>query len=84
MATGVFRATILQTQAPGALMGRISAAAFVVGVGGPWLGDIESGIAAELTDPVFAAVAGGIACVIGVTLLHLWRPEFARYRAPAD
>lgn len=84
MATGVFRATILQTQAPGALMGRISAAAFVVGVGGPWLGDIESGVAAELTDPVFAAVAGGIACVIGVILLHLRYPEFARYRAPVD
>ncbi len=82
MATGVFRATILQTQAPGALMGRVSAAAFVVGVGGPWAGDIESGIAAELTNPVFAAVAGGIICVCGVILLHFWRPEFARYRAP--
>ncbi|MDY0874006.1 MFS transporter [Dongia rigui] len=81
MATGVFRATILQTQAPGALMGRISAAAFVVGVGGPWLGDIESGIAAELTTPVFAAVLGGIACVVGVVMLHFWRPDFARYDA---
>ena len=76
---GVFRTTIIQVNTPDALQGRVNSVGFVVGAGGPRLGDVESGVVASLTSPVFSAVSGGIVSVIGVVLLSLMRPAFARY-----
>ncbi|MCA1666791.1 MAG: MFS transporter [Thermomicrobia bacterium] len=78
---GVFRTTIIQVNTPDALQGRVNSLAFVVGAGGPRLGDVESGLVASLTSPVFSAVSGGLASMIGVTFLGLLRPTFARYDA---
>jgi hypothetical protein len=81
---GVFRTTIIQVNAPDALQGRVNSVGFVVGAGGPRLGDVESGIVASLTSPAFSAVSGGLVSVIGVVLLGLTRPAFARYDARKD
>jgi predicted MFS family arabinose efflux permease len=78
---GVFRTTIIQVNTPDALLGRVNSVGFVVGEGGPRLGDVESGVVASLTSPGISAVSGGIASVIGVVLLGLIRPAFARYDA---
>jgi hypothetical protein len=43
------------------------------------LGDVESGVVAALTSPVISAVSGGLACLVGVVLLGLAFPAFARY-----
>src|SRR5262249_47228574 len=40
---GVFRSTIIQVNAPDSLRGRVNSVGFVVGAGGPRLGDVESG-----------------------------------------
>jgi hypothetical protein len=63
------------------LLGRLSAVNFVVVSGGPRLGDLEAGSVAALTSPVFSAVSGGLACMVGVLLLGLAVPAFARYRS---
>jgi len=76
---GVFRTTIIQVNTPDALQGRVNSVGFVVGAGGPRLGDVESGVVASLTSPAFSAVSGGLASVIGVVLLGLSGPAFARY-----
>ena len=76
---GVFRTTIIQVNTPDALQGRVNSVGFVVGAGGPHLGDVESGVVASLTSPGFSAVSGGLASVIGVVLLGLLRPAFTRY-----
>lgn len=77
---GVFRTTILLVSTPDALQGRVSGVGFVVGAGGPRLGDIEAGAVATLTSPVISAVSGGLACVAGVLLIGLLAPSLARYR----
>jgi len=76
---GVFRTTIIQVNTPDALQGRVNSVGFVVGAGGPRLGDVESGAVASLTSPVFSAVSGGLASLFGVLLLGLIRPAFARW-----
>jgi MFS family permease len=78
---GVFRTTIIQVNTPDALQGRVSSVGFIVGAGGPHLGDIESGVVASLTSPAFSAASGGIASVIGVVLLGLTSPALARHDA---
>jgi MFS family permease len=82
MVSAVFRQTILLQNVPDALLGRLSAVNFVVVAGGPRLGDLEAGGVATLTTPVFSAVSGGLACLVGVVLLGLAVPALARYRAP--
>lgn len=76
---GVFRTTIIQVNTPDALQGRVNSVGFVVGAGGPRLGDVESGIVASVISPAFSAVSGGLASVIGVVLLGLTSPAFTRY-----
>jgi hypothetical protein len=78
---GVFRITILQVNSPDSLQGRVSSLGYVVGVGGPRLGDVEAGVVAAITSPVISAVSGGLACLVGVVALGLAFPGFARYRA---
>jgi MFS family permease len=84
MVSAVFRGTILLQNVPDALLGRLSAVNFVVVAGGPRLGDLEAGSVAALTTPVFSAVSGGLACIVGVALLGFAVPAFARYRSGGD
>ena len=79
--SAIFRSTILQTTVPDRLRGRLSAIHIMVVTGGPRLGDVEAGVVAHLTTPVFSAVSGGVACVLGVGLLAWLVPQFRRYHA---
>jgi len=81
--SAVFRSTILQTSVPDNLRGRMSAVHILVVVGGPRVGDAEAGLVAALTTPTIAVLTGGLACIIGVGVLALVVPEFARYRSTA-
>jgi hypothetical protein len=67
---------------PDNLRGRISAVHILVVTGGPRLGDVEAGVMAALFSPTVSVVTGGVACVVGVVVLALLVPEFARYRRP--
>ena len=81
--SAVFRSTILQTSVPDNLRGRMSAVHILVVVGGPRIGDAEAGLVAALTTPTIAVLTGGLACIVGVGVLALAVPEFARYRPVA-
>lgn len=78
--TVVLRATIVQTSIPDDLRGRISAAEYVVGVGGPKLGNLESGVVGSLASPAISAVSGGLAAIAGAVVIGLAMPAFAQYR----
>jgi len=80
--SAVFRGTILQTNVPDSLRGRMSAINILVVTGGPRIGDVEAGLVASLTSPVVSVVTGGALCLVGVVVLALAVPEFVRYRAP--
>ena len=78
--SAVFRSTILQTSVPDSLRGRITAVHIMVVTGGPRIGDVEAGLVAVLTTPVFSVVFGGLACIVGAWLIA-WRiPELWRYQ----
>jgi MFS family permease len=79
--SAIFRSTILQGTVPDSLRGRLSAIHIMVVVGGPRLGDLEAGVVAQFTSPVFSVVSGGVACIAGVGLLALLVPQFARYHS---
>ncbi|QTG80930.1 MFS transporter [Arthrobacter crystallopoietes] len=77
--SGVFRNTILQSATPDAMRGRLQGIFIVVVAGGPRLGDAVAGGNGEWLGEGFAAVAGGLACMLAVWLLHKWQPRFACY-----
>jgi MFS family permease len=79
--SSIFRHTILQLETPDALRGRLSAINLVFVAGGPQLGQVESGVVAELWSPEASVVSGGLACVGMVFVAHALAPEVARYRA---
>ena len=54
----------------------------VVVAGGPRLGDVESGTVASLFSERVSIVSGGLLCILGVLVLAMLFPSFARYRAP--
>jgi hypothetical protein len=81
--TTVLRATILQTKTPDDLRGRLNSLDFIIGMGGPSLGNARAGAVAGLFGPVTSVVAGGAACVLGILLLTTSKP-FRRYDAKAD
>ncbi|HEV2311065.1 MAG TPA: MFS transporter, partial [Acidimicrobiia bacterium] len=79
--SAVFRGTILQTQTPDALRGRLSGIHTLVVAGGPRIGDFEAGVVAAAFTPTVSVISGGVLCVVGVGAVAVLSPQFARYRA---
>jgi MFS family permease len=78
--SAVFRNSILQLTVPDELRGRLSSVHIAVVTGGPRLGDAESGAVAALTNPSFAVVSGGLACMAGAGVIARLMPELPRWR----
>jgi len=81
MWSAIFRSTILQTVTPENMRGRLSGIELAVVASGPALGDLEAGVVAALTRVQTSIVAGGTLCVVGVGVLSLLSPQFAKYDA---
>jgi MFS family permease len=79
--SAIFRSTILQLNIPDSMRGRLSAFHSMVTTTGPRLGDFEAGAVAALVNPTFSVVSGGIACVVGITILAAVLPEMRLHRA---
>jgi MFS family permease len=78
----VARQTIIQLSTPDALRGRVASVNFIFVGASNQLGDVESGLLAGATSPMFTALFGGIACLgvlawtaVAVPELRRWRPE---------
>lgn len=81
MVSAVFRMTILQSDTPDAMRGRLQGVFVVVVAGGPRLGDVEAGTVAAIWNERVSVVSGGLLCVLGVVLLAALVPSFGRYHA---
>jgi MFS family permease len=81
--TVVLRSTVVQTVIPDELRGRISAAEYVVGVGGPQLGGVRAGAVGSLASPAISAVSGGLSTIVAAVVIGLTLPAFTRYRRAA-
>jgi len=78
--SAVFRNTILQLSVPDSLRGRLSSIHIAVVTGGPRVGDAESGLVAAATNPSFAVVSGGLACVVGAVAIARLMPKLTDWR----
>ena len=79
--SSIFRGTILQLVVPDALRGRLNAINIMFVLGGPQLGQFESGAVAALASPVASVVSGGLACLVAVVAIAGAVPELVRYRS---
>lgn len=76
----VIRGTLLLTQTPDEMRGRISSVNTIfIGISNE-LGSFESGLAAALIGPVMAVVAGGVATIIVVLIVGRVWPEMAQLK----
>jgi MFS family permease len=78
--SAVSRSIIMQTLTPDELRGRLTALYIMVVVGGPFLGDLESGVLAGLTSPRASVVVGGLLCLAGLAAAAAVFPQVWQYR----
>lgn len=69
MISMVLRGLIVQMTTPDEFRGRISAVNAMFVVGGPMLGQFESGLVASFATPQFSVVSGGIACIVATLII---------------
>jgi MFS family permease len=81
LVSAVYRQTILQTDAPDELRGRLQGVFVATVAGGPRLGDLRAGTMAALTGATVSWVAGGLAAAVIVVVAGLMVPSFWRYDA---
>nr|WP_241769917.1 hypothetical protein [Cellulosimicrobium sp. MM] len=79
--SAVFRQTILQTATLDDMRGRLQGVFIVVVAGGPRLGELVLGAQATWVGEAWAAVAGGVACVVVLWLVVRAQRRFWRYDA---
>ncbi len=75
----IIRNTIRQLQTPDYIRGRMTSINQIFFQGGPQLGEVEAGLAAQLFGAPFAIVSGGIACILGMALIVRKWPALLTY-----
>jgi MFS family permease len=80
MVSMVLRGLIVQMTTPDEFRGRISAVNAMFVIGGPMLGQFESGMVAGVTSPVFSVVSGGVACIVATVAVVALAPGLLRVR----
>ena len=78
--SAVCRITIMQRIAPNELRGRLSSLHFMVVAGGPYLGDVETGVVANAFGAEVAIITGGALCLVGLGAAAAAFPSVWRYR----
>lgn len=79
----VLRNTIVQLSTPDAIRGRVSATNAIFIIGGPSLGQFESGVVARALTPQLSVLTGGLACLVATALIAVGVPSIRRYRPVA-
>ena len=84
----ISRGAVVQLATPPAYLGRASSAEYVVGAGGPALGNARAGAVAGWGSAELAAVTGGLACAAAVVAIAVADPALRRWTRdgarPAD
>jgi MFS family permease len=80
MVSMILRGVIVQLITPDEYRGRIQAVNAMFVIGGPMLGQFESGLAAGLVTPEFSVVSGGLACIIATFAIAACVPNLLRVK----
>jgi len=75
----IIRNTIRQLRTPDYLRGRMTSVNQIFFQGGPQLGEVEAGVAAQLFGAPFAIISGGIGCIVGMGLILRKWPRLLTY-----
>jgi MFS family permease len=80
MVSMVLRGVIVQLITPDEFRGRIGAVNAMFVIGGPMLGQFESGLVAGLVTPEFSVVSGGLACILATLAIAAFVPNLLRVK----
>jgi len=80
MVSMILRHLVVQLITPDEFRGRMSAVTAIFVVGGPMLGQFESGLVAGLSTPVFSVVSGGVACILATLAIAACVPHLLRIK----
>lgn len=75
----VLRNTIRQLQTPDEMRGRMVSITQIFFMGGPQLGEAESGLLASVLGTPFAIVSGGVGCILAVVFAAFKWPALRKY-----
>ncbi len=80
MVSMILRALVVQLTTPDELRGRISAVNAMFVIGGPMLGQVESGLVAGFFTPEFSVISGGVACIVATVAIVALVPSLLRVK----
>ncbi|HEX6800076.1 MAG TPA: MFS transporter [Ktedonobacterales bacterium] len=80
MVSMILRGIIVQLTSPDELRGRMSAVNAMFVIGGPMLGQFESGVVAAVLTPELSVVTGGAACIVATLAIAAKVPELLKAR----
>jgi MFS family permease len=75
----IIRNTVRQLLTPDAMRGRMMSITQIFFKGGPQLGEVESGLAAQLFGVPFAIISGGVGCVLAAFVVVKKFPQLWKY-----
>lgn len=81
MVSMVLRGLVVQLTTPDEMRGRMSGVNAMFVIGGPMLGQFESGLVAGLFSPMLSVVSGGVACIVVTLIILALVPGMARVQA---
>lgn len=80
MVSMILRGIVVQMTTPDEFRGRISAVNAMFVVGGPMLGQFESGLIGGLFTPMFSVVSGGLVCIVATLIILMLVPGLVRVK----
>jgi MFS family permease len=80
MVSMILRGLIIRLTTPDEFRGRISAVNAMFVIGGPMLGQFESGLVAGFFTPEFSVVSGGLACILATLAIVALVPSLIRVK----
>jgi MFS family permease len=80
MISMILRGLIIQLTTPDEFRGRISSVNAMFVIGGPMLGQFESGLVAGFSTPQFSVISGGVACVVATLIIAACVPGLLRVK----
>jgi MFS family permease len=80
MVSMVLRGLVVQLTTPDELRGRMSGVNAMFVIGGPMLGQFESGMVAGIFSPALSVISGGAACIVATLLILALVPSLARLK----
>jgi MFS family permease len=76
----IVRNLVRQLETPDAIRGRMTGVNMMFFQGGPQLGELEAGAAAQWLGPRASVVLGGVGCVAATAIVAAITPELRHYR----